>query len=95
MNCNFSNDYLNKFILQDWGKLVEMFNLPKDCNAVDIGANDGESTANSIARKQLFIKEINNVYLQGVHKKRYFDFGELSKVKVPFLWTPCILIAMQ
>ena len=51
MNFNFSNDYLNKFILQDWGKLVEMFNLPKDCNAVDIGANDGESHANSKSRR--------------------------------------------
>ena len=55
MNFNFSYDYLNKFILQDWGKLVEMFNLQKDCNAVDIGANDGESHASS--------KEINNDYL--------------------------------
>ena len=51
MNFNFSNDYLNKFILQDWGKLVEMFNLQKDCNAVDIGANDGESHTNSKARR--------------------------------------------
>ena len=27
---------------ENWRKLVEMFNLPADCNAVDIGANDGE-----------------------------------------------------
>ena len=27
---------------ENWRELVEMFNLPSDCNAVDIGANDGE-----------------------------------------------------
>ena len=28
---------------ENWRKLVEMFSLPADCNAVDIGANDGEN----------------------------------------------------
>lgn len=31
---------------QDWKELVKMFNLPADCNVVDIGANDGDTTFN-------------------------------------------------
>ena len=30
-----------RFIFKDWKELVKMFNLPADCNVVDIGANDG------------------------------------------------------
>ena len=38
----FKTDIWQKIIFKDWKELVEMFNLPADCNAVDIGANDGE-----------------------------------------------------
>ena len=69
-------DYWKKKFFEDWKELVEMFNLPADCNAVDIGANDGG--------KWFFCLFVSQLYL--IQRRHNLQPGNFSWWQGSCIW---------